>query len=547
MSKTAARLHNIKVESSPYVWSFPGAPVRVALDLSVVGRIRDEIDNARLQPAAGVLLGRVEGSRVQISDVRPVQSVGTAEIESTIVELSSKATKNGLFPVGYYIAEPKQSLRLDPWQVQIVEHLLSAPHCVVLMIRTGPDRTPEASFFFWDEQQFLADFAFLPFPFDVKQLEAEVARAPRERAVEQVRTMPSATERKPRGGRHRSRLAIGLVVAAAFVVATAIWAWPRWTGVLARLTATKSAASPVSLGLRAERSGTDFRITWDRTSLDIRSGKSALLSIQDGDQKRDVTLQSTDLQAGSVLFAPRSDRVQVQLSVVMPDQSVKAESVFLLLAPSGAPTVQPAPAIVPRQNILQELTRAAAKTRPQSAGDRSAAELVMVPPPPALSSADPQTSVGQSLTAATRINEPFREITRVDTSSLPQRRAILPPAVLPSLTARPATVPAAAPEAKPPAVSPPVAYIAPVAVYRPKPAVNNLVRSLIMREMDISVTVQIDEKGAVRKAVADRPPGVSLYVSMVSEQAARLWRFRPAQQDGRPVPSESVVTFSFKP
>jgi TonB family protein len=66
----------------------------------------------------------------------------------------------------------------------------------------------------------------------------------------------------------------------------------------------------------------------------------------------------------------------------------------------------------------------------------------------------------------------------------------------------------------------------------------------IQGTVNVRVQVQVDSSGAVSNASFDSA-GPSRYFAKVALQAAQQWKFKPAQVDGRSVPSEWMLHFQF--
>lgn len=71
-------------------------------------------------------------------------------------------------------------------------------------------------------------------------------------------------------------------------------------------------------------------------------------------------------------------------------------------------------------------------------------------------------------------------------------------------------------------------------------------RNTIQGKVRVSVKVHVDESGNVTAATFDSP-GPSKYFADRVLQAAQQWKFRPAQTDGRDVPSDWVLKFEIDP
>jgi len=76
--------------------------------------------------------------------------------------------------------------------------------------------------------------------------------------------------------------------------------------------------------------------------------------------------------------------------------------------------------------------------------------------------------------------------------------------------------------------------------------VSRQIQALLSRDVAIDVKVQIAETGKVISAQPVKPAkGVEGHLTAAAVKAAQLWVFTPATINGKPVPSEAVVTFRF--
>jgi hypothetical protein len=88
----------------------------------------------------------------------------------------------------------------------------------------------------------------------------------------------------------------------------------------------------------------------------------------------------------------------------------------------------------------------------------------------------------------------------------------------------------------------------PKAIYRAPPVVAAGIRPRIKGTIPIDVRVHIDTRGRVVSAapVTKQHSGLDLYLAGRAVQAARLWRFEPARENGKPVPGTSTIHFTFE-
>ena len=65
-------------------------------------------------------------------------------------------------------------------------------------------------------------------------------------------------------------------------------------------------------------------------------------------------------------------------------------------------------------------------------------------------------------------------------------------------------------------------------------------------KVEVTIRLNVDANGAVSNARIDSQ-GHSRYFAEKALQAARKWRFKPAQVSGKAVASEWVLRFDFRP
>ena len=122
-------------------------------------------------------------------------------------------------------------------------------------------------------------------------------------------------------------------------------------------------------------------------------------------------------------------------------------------------------------------------------------------------------------------------------------------------TEKPAPAKASEPVRQPaPASPPPAAPAKPRSVAVAKspgsvlqqvlPTVPESASRTITGHIRVRVKVMVDEAGNVTQATLDNP-GSSKYFARLSQQAAEKWKFTPAQVDGKPVPSQWLLHFSY--
>lgn len=111
--------------------------------------------------------------------------------------------------------------------------------------------------------------------------------------------------------------------------------------------------------------------------------------------------------------------------------------------------------------------------------------------------------------------------------------AATPPAPKPAPPAQPATI---------------IHRTEPRAIHRAAPVIAAGIRPRITGTIPIDVRVHVDEHGRVTSAVpvVRAHGGLDGYLSQSAVQAARLWRFEPARENGKPVPGTQIIHFVFQ-
>jgi hypothetical protein len=547
-----------------FTWTFPGSPLRVLLDFEVIAPIRAEVDGANTN-TMGLLLGRSEERTVHVTGIKAL-GAGAAVRELTIALAAVK--NSGVSPVGYYVVDSRKSLRLTPEQLDLVHQFFRSPESIVLLVQVGEDPAPNASFFFWDSGKFIGDFPFLEFPFDVDLLEKEIAgsRIDPGTPVDGNERTAAADPTKPALSRRPIRwLAVlgAIIVLLGCITFVALPAL-RQIQQPVRQTDQRELHIPVDLGLKVERIGGDFSVNWDRRSL-IGATLGALL-VRDGDSTRELPLTADELTTGSALLRPQNSRVQVRLSVVMPDKSTRSQSVILILpepahdnpgriaqvstsaiARGGVADVRPVehpkkfePPIVEQAPNQVADAPASPVPVPPDITPLLAGELVLNREPLATQLAPEPAAVNQvqsNPSAPAGKQDTLAENNKLDLP-VPSNPAINKPT-------GEQVVNGSGPN--PSAARRLPTSVAPTPIVRPAPSLTNMVRAYLNGAADVSVRVWVDRRGVVTQAEVAPEQGLNRYIMSVARNTALLWRFRPAQVNGISVPSEYVIVFRFKP
>jgi hypothetical protein len=102
----------------------------------------------------------------------------------------------------------------------------------------------------------------------------------------------------------------------------------------AHVAAVAPAPTKQTLALTAERHGSDLRLSWNSDSPVIAHASFGMLIIHGKDGRKDIALTPDQLRAGSIVYTPNTDQVEVELSVVSGEQVTK-DSVIVFLPRKG--------------------------------------------------------------------------------------------------------------------------------------------------------------------------------------------------------------------
>jgi hypothetical protein len=322
-------MHSAAGNFGYHVWWFPGSPVKVHLSFDVVAGVTRELQRHPNAITQGFLLGRAADGITEILSFRPaVVNADDPSAPSTYAEAESV--------VGYYRADSGDKFRLSDADLSLAETLLPKLYQVFLLIHPTAFGPPSASFFFHNGSGRISPVSIMEFPFDATSLAAEEcdqqegpARATgRRSAVESPMSLPQGQYRR---FRTNAILAGCLLVVFGIGVAAAARTLGRWWPRV-RKSPTQAAVqslSALSVGLGAKHQNDDVEITWNRESPVIAAAISGVLSVEDGNLKRDVALSATDLHNRSIIYVPVSSRVLVHLAITTPFMSV-IESVIVI-------------------------------------------------------------------------------------------------------------------------------------------------------------------------------------------------------------------------
>jgi TonB family protein len=367
--------------------------------------------------------------------------------------------------------------------------------------------------------------------------------------------------------------------------------------------AGRNAPATPALNLKVNRSGKDFEVSWDRLSTAVQQSASGMLTINDGALTRAVTLSGPQLREGRILYTPLFEELTFRLEVATPDQGTAAESVqvlawsgkqpadLLTVAPPDPLTNSPARVIAngsastplpvspiavtttskfaPAPNILKQPP--SAKQPQPAARPASVPETIAViqpPPPNVIQNQDvapaaparvPETAPRPAVSEP--VNTPPPAQPAAAPAPKPESKPEAPPIVqstpspaapsLPPATVAPTITTSASPAPVAPTTIGPNTIVPAVPIRRVAPALpRGVPGGTSGAPRVISVRVMVDSAGSVQSSevVASNPKGAfgEALLKSAALDAAKLWKFRPGQVNGKNIAAEYTIDFQFK-
>ncbi len=359
-------------EPEIYTWTFPGAPIRIHLHLTVVERLAREVRRAFESVAShsmevgGILYGKADSAArpvIEIKDFEPFPCESGASDTFILSEADRLKLDNvlaagrsdgpeALSVVGYYRSHIGEGLSLRREDIAIAQSTFCDPAHVFLLVKPFSDGSTSAGFFFWEQGTVNSEFTFLEFPFEAQQLagervqpmpmwdtEAGSEEMPAEEAgCNLPATIPAAFETALPVAAARQRHSTALWRAMFVVLMIALEAL-GYKVYLARSRPRLSAMAPIesdvsALALQVERRGPDLRVSWNRNSRPVTRATSAVLYIRDGEtQSQEWHLDRDQLRNANVLYTPANSSVRFRLEVTTPTDGKTSETFLALTAP----------------------------------------------------------------------------------------------------------------------------------------------------------------------------------------------------------------------
>jgi TonB family protein len=466
--------------------------VPVSIRRSAIGDLEALLSHAE-DEIVGIVRGKCSPQGASIEGFEPLEvPPGIPPMQALIERIATCAP--GPRPLGLFRSQEAGPAVLSELDCGLIRQILpSLPSGFFVLIRSLPGRQRRVALFRFAGKAPEPDaMPVLEFPIDLRLLRQASRNAWRERAPRLDRLLPVSVLAR--------RWVVGAMLAAAALGGAVAYHWLRPAEAAGP---ADSELAPTVLGLQAVRSGADVDLTWNRASHAIQQSTSGLLVIHNGPFVRTIPLDSSQLREGHIVFVPLAGAdLDFRLRVTDSYGKSNAESVQVLAWDTFTPGTPGAlPPVAPP--MLAELLRPIPEIPLPSSKEKPAATI------------DAQSS---------------------------HRAGPAKP--------KPARITASAEPLEPP--STPRGHLEPVAVQQPAPVLTREERDALrgaQGKVSVALRLMIDRTGEVRRAdvlsSTSDPDDGHTRLRQAAISAALRWRFRPAMEDGKPVPSETTVTVRF--
>jgi proteasome lid subunit RPN8/RPN11 len=347
----------------------------------------------------GILLGRAEEGRIVVTGAIPADcehafgpsfTLSEADQVRLGLKLAEAGRDANSRPVGWYHSHTRSEIFLSDADLEIHKRFFPEPWQVALVLKPHTFLPTRAGFFFRDRDGAIrADSTYREFQLDSLPLGKvpsdepaaipapspappaarviDISSAAVPEPVAEPEPRPSAAAPIPavappsfameEPAPSRSWLAPVAILAGLAVGAAGFLARQHW---MSRPAAVPSAGivTQAALGLTTADQDGKLQIQWDAKSPDVQRSSGGLLLISDGAQPHTITLDSTQLKNGSMIYTRTSDRVNIILSLTEPggDKLLQAAGfVKPPVSPAPPPAAEPAAAEQTLRNLHAEI------------------------------------------------------------------------------------------------------------------------------------------------------------------------------------------------
>ncbi len=303
----------------------PGHPLPVRVAYAAIHDLRAALEEN--SERLGILLGSVSRQTLLIQhfELLPQSKEALYDPEATQAALREwlqdrlKDTPAGApSVVGFFRTQMGGRLAMTESDHSLAKWYPPASGAVFMLIQTAAHRPWSAALFSLDSE--VASRVPAPeFPFDEYLLRNR-------RLTDVMRPSEPRPPLVPVWSRKTGWMAVGLI-AAILAVAGLAYNWPHSADRTERQ--APGALTTGALGLKVNRSGNDFEVTWDRSSSAVRRALGGTLTIRDG-VTRALPLDKRQLEEGRILYSPLLGDLDFRLEIATDDHRTQAESIQVL-------------------------------------------------------------------------------------------------------------------------------------------------------------------------------------------------------------------------
>lgn len=347
--------------SGYYVWEAEEKSFEVHVSLDVIDGLSAEVMRGfgavpkRGAEVGGLLLGSIERDGrtiVRIEDFEPVPCGYTrgpsyllaAEESETFQQAAGNWQPDAARPVyavGYYRSHTRDGLALAPEDIELMDHCLSGPSHIALLVKPYATKASTAGFFFREEGTF-QQATPLEFPFRRRELTGEepperrplTDRLSRSRSGRAIARPASEDPAAHPAGEVAEPFAQAQLSAPPARARIGGWMWIPLSfiflllgvalGYLAALNVGPRGAVGVtgdySLSLTVLKSEGTLSVRWNGESPAVRRAERGVLEVHDGGYAKTVDLDAAQLRSGKLAFHNVSDMVSFHLTVYLTER-----------------------------------------------------------------------------------------------------------------------------------------------------------------------------------------------------------------------------------
>jgi protein TonB len=346
-------------------WEDPGEPITVYFHLNSVELLERDAIRVGKAMTAGILLGKRDDTQhltLVVENYEPVpvptwkssdSPFGDRRLLNAMRDRWRSRTDKRMSVLGFYrsCAEGESTLSED--DLSVLRSDVGAAISIFLLIEPGSGRVSNGHLFMAKDGA--VSWEWNEAPFSRGQLSGRETALPS--AVRQsstaVQDEPTAThdteesqtiESFPQPGFEISKRWL-LVLGAAAMILLLMSGYHQLRRKQPPDASVSKAeqSSDSNLGLKLDRTGTDWKLSWATDSPLVTRATGAQLLITDGALRKTIKLDASDLRGGTIVYSPLTDDVVLRFQVDTPDSSEPASETVRIVG--GLPSAGEAPLV----------------------------------------------------------------------------------------------------------------------------------------------------------------------------------------------------------